>query len=246
MNGLKQRIIGALVLISLAVIFVPMMFDEPHDERAVRSLDIPEEPPFPEVNVPDQDESMSGVPDYRIEEVDPAPEPEIIEDPAMGTQPGGSSVSEGGAGGETVGSDEGNEVPLVSEQEADTGDGGDSAPQPQSQPDSAANQAATTPVTEDAAPAQPTAGGEGDFERSLEGAWVLQLGSFGNQDNARRLRDNVRERGYGAHLQEVVRGDQTLVRVFCGPFTEKAEAEKAKQVLDKEFGIKALVTKGEG
>ena len=235
MNGLKQRIIGALVLISLAVIFVPMMFDEPHDERAVRSLDIPEEPPFPEVSVPEQDESLSGVPDYRVEETDPAPTPEIVEDPAMGSQPAQASGESDDVAPV--------EQPLVGEEE----------------PAEAPSESATTASMENAddaggtsadqqasAPSEPDTSGEGDFERTLEGAWVLQLGSFGDEANARRLRDNVRERGYGAHLQEVVRDDQRLVRVFSGPFAEKAEAEKAKEVLDKAFGVKSLVTEGGG
>jgi len=46
-DGFKQRIVGAIVLISLAVIFIPMLFDEPHEERATRVLPIPEQPPVP-------------------------------------------------------------------------------------------------------------------------------------------------------------------------------------------------------
>lgn len=240
MNGLKQRIIGALVLISLAVIFVPMMFDEPHDERAVRSLDIPEEPPFPEVSAPEQDESMSGVPDYRVEETEPAPAPtpEVVEDPAMGTQPGRVS----GQGDSTTPI----EQPLVGEEEPVDLPPESSADTASSDEPASSQQATATDNAAEATPKAPDTAGEGDFERTLEGAWVLQLGSFGNEENARRLRDNVRDRGYGAHLQEVVRNDQRLVRVFSGPFAEKAEAEKAKEVLDKAFGIKSLVTEGEG
>jgi DedD protein len=74
---------------------------------------------------------------------------------------------------------------------------------------------------------------------------VVQLGSFGNSDNARRLRDHVREKGYGSHLQEVVRGDTTLTRVFSGPFATKSEAESAKRALDDAFGLNSLVTSGE-
>ena len=70
MNGLKQRIIGALVLVSLAVIFVPMMFDEPHSERETTTIQIPEEPPFPEVEMPEPE--TTEVPPYRIEETAPA------------------------------------------------------------------------------------------------------------------------------------------------------------------------------
>lgn len=237
MNGLKQRIIGALVLISLAVIFVPMMFDEPHDERAVRSLDIPEEPPFPEVNVPEQDDSMSGVPDYRVEELDPAPTPQAVEDPAMGSEPAGRSEGQDGSSPGEAQPDSGGQTA-----ESAAGPASEVSGQaPATQPQDADSEQAAAPA---ASPADPDPSGEGDFERTLEGAWVLQLGSFSNEDNARRLRDNVRDRGYGAHLQEVVRGDQRLVRVFSGPFAEKTEAERAKQVLDKAFGVKSLVTRG--
>ena len=224
------------MLISLAVIFVPMMFDEPHDERAVRSLDIPEEPPFPEVDVPEQDESMSGVPDYRLEEVDPAPTPEVVEDPAMGSQPADSSEAQAGPD---------NDAQTADSAGAPSGEtSGQASPAPSQ--DTVSEQAATSEPAPDTASAEPDASGEGDFERTLEGAWVLQLGSFGNEDNARRLRDGIRDRGYGAHLQEVVRDDNRLTRVFSGPFAEKAEAEKAKQVLDEAFGVQSLVTRGDG
>lgn len=161
----------------------------------------------------------------------------------MGTQPA-DSAENGDSAPDT-------EVPLVGEGEPEEPptEAADEAASDTSaeQQESDSEQASTgEPAADDASPAEPESGGEGDFERTLEGAWVLQLGSFGNEDNARRLRDSVRERGYGAHLQEVDRNGEKLVRVFSGPFAEKGEAEKAKEVLDKAFGVKALVTKGEG
>lgn len=160
----------------------------------------------------------------------------------MGTQPADSPESQGG--------EPDAEVPLVGEGEpeeppAQAVDDAASETSPEPRESDSEQASAGEPATE-TAPAEPETGGEGDFERTLEGAWVLQLGSFGDEDNARRLRDNVRDRGYGAHLQEVDRDGQKLVRVFSGPFAEKEEAEKAKGVLDKAFGVKALVTKGEG
>ncbi|MGM0569194.1 SPOR domain-containing protein [Marinobacter sp.] len=244
MSGLKQRIIGALVLISLAVIFVPMMFDEPHDERAVRSLDIPEEPPFPEVTAPDDRERLDGVPDYRVEEVEP-PTPDVVEDPAMGQEPPVASEDP------AVPAED--EVPLVGEEESASASASDEQQSQQQArtPEETGTDRESTESEETVAGSAETASGSAsdesaDFERTLEGAWVLQLGSFGSEENARRLRDGVRERGYGAHLQEVTRGDQRLIRVFSGPFAEKAEAEKAKTVLDEAFGVQALVTKGKG
>lgn len=194
MNGLKQRIIGALVLVSLAVIFVPMMFDEPHSERETTTIQIPEEPPFPEVEMPEPE--TTEVPAYRIEEMDPpGPNDSVAEAP------------------------EPTEAKVPTESSA-TGAPSQSEPSAQTEPVAA------------------------EFTRSLEGAWVVQLGSFGSDENARRLREQVREKGYSSHLQSVIRGDTELTRVFSGPFAEKAEAEKAKQVLDKAFGLNSLVTSG--
>ncbi|AXS82029.1 SPOR domain-containing protein [Marinobacter sp. Arc7-DN-1] len=198
MDGLKQRIIGALVLVSLAVIFVPMLFDEPHSERSSTTIKIPEEPPFPEVEAPET-------------EVAPAPSYELSEN--------APDVPEPGAG-------ESKDSPAYRILE----EGSDSAP------------VASAPVPEVREPAEPETA---EYERSLEGAWVVQLGSFGNEDNARRLRDKVREKGYGSHLQAVVRGDTTLTRVFSGPFATRSEAEAAKRAVDDAFGVNSLITSGE-
>jgi len=219
-DGLKQRIIGALVLVSLAVIFVPMVFDEPHSERTSTSINIPEEPPFPEVESPASDitppasyqknptvNTGSVNRDYRILENDesaaqPVPDSRI------------KAVPEVAAPEKTE------PAPPVSPQEKPT-------------------------VSAQKEPPKQAETVNAEYTRSLEGAWVVQLGSFGNGDNARRLRDKVRDKGYSSHLQEVVRGDSTLTRVFSGPFAEKAEAESAKRALDEAFSLNSLVTSGD-
>jgi len=208
-DGLKQRIIGALVLVSLAVIFVPMMFDEPHSERESTTIKIPEEPPFPEVDAPEPE--LSDAPAYRLEENDSP----------------------------------GDQQPAMDEPVPDADVVGD-APEPETAPvEQAGSQNQQSPASEPETEEPVAEEDSAEYTRSLEGAWVVQLGSFGSGDNARRLRDKVREKGYNSHLQEVTRGDNELTRVFSGPFAEKAEAERAKQVLDKAFGLNSLVTSGD-
>lgn len=225
MDGLKQRIIGALVLISLAVIFVPMLFDEPHSERTSTTIKIPEEPPFPEVEAPESD--LAPAPSYGLESSDTA-----NSDHAGSELVGGGDNSPGyQILEESPGEEAATEVAESSDTVEPEGSRGD---QQTSTP-----QATTEQASESAGPET------AEYERSLEGAWVVQLGSFGNSDNARRLRDQVREKGYGSHLQEVVRGDTTLTRVFSGPFASKAEAESAKRALDDAFNLNSLVTSGE-
>ncbi|EMP55497.1 sporulation domain-containing protein [Marinobacter santoriniensis NKSG1] len=221
MDGLKQRIIGALVLVSLAVIFVPMIFDEPHSERTTTSIQIPEEPPFPEVDTP-------------AEDIPPAPVYEEGNTTGSATATGSESSGNEGSGNESSAPD----YRLVEKQDA-------SAPAADANEPSAESSAAPSASAESPADATAQAPDSVEYSGSLKGAWVVQLGSFGNPDNARRLRDNVREKGYNSHLQEVERGDVTLVRVFSGPFASKSEAEAAKQKLDQAFGLKSLVTEGD-
>lgn len=218
MDGLKQRIIGALVLVSLAVIFVPMLFDEPHSERTSSSIKIPEEPPFPEVDAPDP--VMSDAPAYRLEE--PA-------DTEASTQPVRPEPVEP----ENTASDRRAAEPV----------------QPEPLDQAVANSPDSGAPAEDlldtqAYEASGSAAEPAEFTGSLDGAWVVQLGSFGSGDNALNLRNKVREVGYSSHLQKIQRGDATLTRVFSGPFAEKAEAERAKKALDREFGLNSLVTTG--
>lgn len=214
MDGLKQRIIGALVLISLAVIFVPMVFDEPHSERTSTSINIPEEPPFPEVEAPESDIAPS--PSYQQDQASSSDSVDQDFKIVENDEPVAQSASSNSSNAKTE----------VAEP---------AAPNLKTQP--VASKEPDTPVS--------TEQKEAEFTRSLKGAWVVQLGSFGNSDNARGLRDEVREKGYNSHLQEVVRGDSTLTRVFSGPFAEKTKAEAAKRALDKAFSLNSLVTSGE-
>jgi DedD protein len=231
-DGLKQRIIGALVLISLAVIFVPMVFDEPHSERTSTDIRIPEEPPFPEVATPDSEAVRAPARQSTGMASDTGMEPEA--DNTSDEAPGYRIVEEGDS---------------PADSSADTPrDVAQPAPQkqnnvPAQQPATASEgNASTGSGTKSASSAQPDST---EYASSLKGAWVVQLGSFGNADNARRLRNEVRKQGYSSSLQEVVRADTTLTRVFSGPFASKSDAEAAKQALDKAFNLNSLVTTGD-
>ncbi|ROU00003.1 sporulation protein [Marinobacter sp. R17] len=224
MDGLKQRIVGALVLISLAVIFVPMLFDEPHTERTTQQIKLPEEPAFPKVDIQDQggqspvttgseDASQGSAPAYSIEEQPEAAAPTVTspqQDGAM-TEPQ-----------QTASAPEPSPEP---------------APTSSSEP---ANQVATAPQQSEPEPAD-----EAEFKQTMKGAWLVQLGSFGNQKNALRLRDEVRDKGYAAYTESVKRGDLTLTRVFSGPFVSEDEANSAKSQLDKAFKLNSLVMSGD-
>jgi DedD protein len=58
------------------------------------------------------------------------------------------------------------------------------------------------------------------------GDWVVQVGAFGSADTARRLVDELSAAGYAAQVAPVTRAGRTLHRVRVGPASSRAEAEQ--------------------
>lgn len=74
---LKQRLVGAVVLVSLAVIFIPIILEGPEDEWAPRGNSIPQPPPVDfrsaaELPLPAAGEPAAEEPDEPVPE-EPAP-----------------------------------------------------------------------------------------------------------------------------------------------------------------------------
>jgi len=50
-EGLKQRLVGAFVILTLAIIFLPMIFDKPHEGERGKVVPIPPKPDFQSVTI---------------------------------------------------------------------------------------------------------------------------------------------------------------------------------------------------
>ena len=202
-EGLKKRLLGAAVLASLAVIFVPMLIEEPPTNRQ----ELREIPPAPERK--DFASSM-----LREEVV--RPQPVRVDIPAVTP----SSVADTSAPVSTV------------------------AAPPQPEPTPEPQPAAPEPA-QPAAQEQETVGDtpqpEVDTRTGLT-AWVVQVGSFSNRDNADRLIAKLREAGFQTADAEQVelRGDKRY-RVRVGPMVEKAKAERLLPEIDKVSGTQGRV-----
>lgn len=218
---LKQRLIGATILIALAVIFIPMLFDAPEEERPSRDLtiDLPD-PPADRAQVrrmpldPDQarqvpPESAAEPPPRTIEPTirDPEPElqPERVEpepDPAPETAPESESdpVDE----------------PMIEPEPTDTS-GPDSGSGPELSPESDA----------------------------MEG-WLVQVASFGAEATAREIADRLDNLGHAVAVDRLVRGEAVLHRVRSGPYANRADAERARDQIERTVaGVNPVVRQGE-
>lgn len=74
------------------------------------------------------------------------------------------------------------------------------------------------------------------------GTFAVQLGSFSKSDNARGLRDKLVAKGYTAFVKTT----GSVTRVYVGPQTDRAEAEKMLEKLLAETKLKGIVVKLSG
>jgi len=184
---LKQRLVGAVVLISLAVIFIPIILEGPDDEWSPASQGMPEPPKI----------------DYRAHIELPPPD--------AGPSP--------------------QQVPAVVEPVAEEA----AAPEPAAG-ESAAKPVAAAPEPKPSAPAPVPA------TAIPAGAWLIQVGSFSLQPNARGLRDRLRQAGFEVFLQDIqTASGEITYRVLVGPLDDRATAEKLQQRLLREQQLKGLV-----
>lgn len=230
MDGFKQRLIGALVLISLAVIFVPMLLDEPHEERVSRSIEIPEEPDFPEVRIepatpPAADSPIRAVPEPESSPMETAsPEQELP--PASPIAAEDQGEGQAGQREEVDSPDRPSRVETAQPAE-------DTLPAPE-------------PVLEPVEPAEPIPAAPAEQAVPDAGGYLVQLGSFGSQSNADRLKESVEGAGFTAYTAQIESGGKTYTRVIAGPFADKNAANAAKLKLDNLFGLNTLVVANDG
>lgn len=78
------------------------------------------------------------------------------------------------------------------------------------------------------APAKPAAAGTG---------FAIQLGAFGNAEEAAKLRDRARAAGFSAFVEQVRTDKGTLNRVRIGPVVNRADADRLKGQVAAKLGI---------
>ncbi|WP_112196246.1 SPOR domain-containing protein [Pseudomonas sp. LG1E9] len=205
-SAYKQRMVGALVLVALAVIFLPMLFSRQDEQRqvVVEAPAAPEAPALPQVQV----EPVVVPEPQALPEEAPVPVDEEIAAPSTPVQPS---------------------VPVV---------------KPAPAPVVVAKPAVPVPAPKPVAP-QPAAPGKPDVGQSridpngLPISWSIQVASLGNREGADALQKKLRAQGYNAYI----RSADGKNRVFIGPLIERAEADRLRDLLDRQQNLKGFVTR---
>ena len=79
---------------------------------------------------------------------------------------------------------------------------------------------------------------------SLKPHWAVQVGTFSNPGNVRRLGERLKERGYSVMYKDVSLKQGTAVRVRVGPYNSRASADQAQGKIVKDIGVKGVVVAG--
>jgi DedD protein len=77
-------------------------------------------------------------------------------------------------------------------------------------------------------------------QAAVDGDWTVQVGSFEDEANARRLAQRVATFGHKAEVSSYKSGARTLYRVRVGPQATKAAADAAASAL-RAHGVEARV-----
>lgn len=71
--------------------------------------------------------------------------------------------------------------------------------------------------------------------------FAVQLGAFGNADEAAKLRDRARAAGFSAFVEQVRTDKGTLNRVRIGPVADRADADRLREDASSQLGVSGLV-----
>jgi DedD protein len=219
--GMRERISGAVVLIALAVIFVPMLFDEPapRDERPEPVLTIEQPVPVERRNVPDPQppESLGQIrpPEAETPRVEPQP-------PLEGVEPEPGDV----ARVETE--------PAVAVQQAASGS--DTSQAPRQDPIADLAQAASERLeSRDSSASSP------ESERQSSPAAASPGGEWaGEPGNAERLQSRLQEQGFPVYSR---RRDNDMTTVYVGPFDSSETGERAMSAVKEQANLQGLLVR---
>jgi DedD protein len=206
----KERLVGAAVLMAAAIILIPEMLSGPdRGSRAEQSAQTRSDAPIKTYTI-DLSQSPSAQPTPAVVEnrAPPPEEPPAAQPPSPprpGPQPGASDQAK----------------PEVSQQSVAT-----------TPPPEPAHSEPARPVVEPPTPvpapariaARPVAS---DAAAPTSGRWAVQIGSYAKEATAERIAKQLRDQGQSAFVMPVKSGGATLYRVRLGPMKDRASAEAA-------------------
>jgi DedD protein len=188
----RHRILGAVVLVSLAFILFSVVLHEQ-----------------PQLLGPDE-KQIAVTPDTRVV-VTPVPSPQASPDTKS--------------------------VPKVINNPLAPKASASNVPEPSAvEPAKPVARAETKPQVE-----SPTASRPKSDKPAAQGNWMVQVGTFSDPANARRLRTKLEAQKYRVTSKVIAIKSGKAVRVRVGPFASRGSATRARDSINSKHGIKGVV-----
>ena len=226
---LKQRLVGAVVLASFAVVFVPILLDAPHEEQEeISTIPITEIPERPQDGFGSSVSISLDLPD--------TPRLDIEVERERNRH---ASSADAGDGRDP--SDAPSTIPAPSEAPASNLVSGAGEP-----PAPASRSGSSTVRSEPASPAQKSGDSTGKKQAvekpvTVAGRWTVQLGSFQKSENALALRKRLQAKGYPAFVESGPSAQGEVSRVLVGPLPGREQAKDSAAKLRREMALEGIV-----
>ncbi|MBT9237618.1 SPOR domain-containing protein [Pseudomonas sp. MG-2] len=171
-KGMKQRMVGALVLVALAVIFLPMLFTREDEMRQVR-VEAPQAP------------AMPSLPEVKVEPV-AVPEPQAIaQEPQQPPVVVDESTAPASTPSQPITPSPQTQPQVQAQAQAQAQPAKPQAPVSKVEPQPAAKPAAPSKIDVNGLPV----------------SWSIQLASLSNRAGAEKLQQTLRSQGYNAYIR---------------------------------------------
>lgn len=213
-NSLKQRIVGAVVLIALAVIFLPAILKEKEQQEPF----ISKIPPKPIETIPQELPADVVAKNKKVQD-----SLDQLEKSARKTKIESEEVKV-----------DLNQEKNLTESIADKSTKLQSADITKTEVES---QKEIVPKGTSTQETIETIGTE--FQ---EAAWIIQIASFSNKENAVSFVDKLKKAGHKTYRQDITTDkNKTIYRVYTGPYIRKEEAVKALKDVNEVSKLNGII-----
>lgn len=213
---LKERLVGAAVVVITAVIFIPMILTGPIDSGVITKTNIPERPieNFSSKLIP-LTESLNPPSTERYQE-------DIVDD---GSDIRNSAEEETAA------------VPINTISGIKSEDHFSKLKEATTLSELITEKATSPQTTKKVVPSPRS------IKNRQVGltAWVIQLGSFSSKVNAEKLNLDLRKSGFPAFVEPLTRNNKTTYRVRVGPELLRLDAERLLKKMKTEMKLQGII-----
>ncbi|WP_423063833.1 SPOR domain-containing protein [Candidiatus Paracoxiella cheracis] len=237
----KQRVIGGIVLLAVVAIFLPLLFHNSRPSADLKlSTNVPLAPAKPEVQlqlpaISSPKPISTSVNIAQAGDAQPqsseavAQETPAVSQRILNTTPA-PAVTPKVADHVVKLHDNATTKPAIKPAEE---------PAPKHNPKTSAKQTVKKPVVSAkktaAKPVEPV------LKSSVPEAWVIQVASFSNSANAKRLVKQLRVKGFDVYMRENQLNQRTITRVFVGPIIDQHKVKQLQQQLKQQFQLKGVI-----